>query len=430
MPDTDGLLARVRARLAVAGALEDLQRGAAASGVAVALLVAIRALGWWRPDLGLVLLVGLVLLLVIPLAGILARRYDRRALASRADLALGLDERVSTSVWVQVSGGEGALAPLVIEDAAQRASGIRAADLRHAFRPRVLRRPLTTAVVAFAAAGLLYLVQPTVTAGETAAEKAARLADEDRIADVARRMAEASKRVSEAAKKETLPDLERVSAEIQRQTEAMARTPPRREAALRRLNELSDLAREAARNRAGMSKPVSDPEAARTSRELAELLKQMSQAGIESLERDLADLQKRLEKGAEGGQGPSAEELRALAARVDALRRAMEAAEGAGADDLKEKLRSIGNEDLLQKIAERLREIAAKLDQGEGYEGLQSEGGGEAMDLSEMSREELEELLKSLEEMAAMEDLAEMLRRGGGEMSGGRKLRLGGSGGT
>jgi hypothetical protein len=430
MRDTDGLLSRVRARLAVASALEDLQRGAAAGGIVLAVLVAIRATGWWRPDLALIGLAALATLLIFPLIGMFLRRYDRRALASRADRALGLEERVSTSVWVERSGGESPLASLVVEDAADSASHVTGTSLRDAFRARVLRRPLATAAVAVAAAGVLYFVQPPVTAGETPAEKAARLADEDRIADVARRMAEAAKRVKDASKKEKLPDLERVAAEIQRQTETMARTPPRREAALRKLNELSDLARDAARRRAGASKPASDPEAARTNRELAELLKQMSQVGLESLERDLKELQERMDKGADSGSPPSAAELRAMAARVDALRRAMEAAEGAGADELREKLRSIGNEDLLQQIAEQLRQLAAKMDQ-EGYESLQGQdAGGEAMDLSELSREELEELLQALKDMQSMQELEEMLRQGGGEMSGGRRLRLGGSGGT
>jgi len=244
-------------------------------------------------------------------------------------------------------------------------------------------------------------------------------------------MAEAAKRVKAASEQEKLPELERVAAEIQRQAEAMARTPPQREAALRKLNELSDLARDAARRRAGLEKPTSDPEAARTSRELAELLKQMNQIGLESIERDLADLQQRLDEGGAADSPPSADELRALASRVDALRRAMEAAKGLGAEELRAKLRSLGNEDLLEKIAQRLRELAARMEQEPGYEGLQgSEGDAEGMDLSELSREELEELLNSLDEMAGMEDLAEMLRNGGGEMSGGRKLRFGGSGGT
>ena len=430
MPETDGLLTRVRARLAVASALEDVQRGAAASAVAVALLFAVRAIGWWRPDLAIVALAALGILLLFPLVGILVRRYDRGALAARADRALGLAERVSTSVWVERSGGESPLAPLVVEDASRKASGVSGQALRDAFRPRLLRRDLTTAAVALIAAGALYFVQPPVTAGETPVEKAARLADEDRIADVARRMAEAAKRVKEAAKDQNKVDLEKVANEMQRQAEVMARTPPRREVALRKLNELSDLARDAARRRAGLSKPTSDPEAAKTNKALAELLKQMSDAGLENLAQELADLQKRLEESAESGAQPSADDLRAMAARVDALRRAMENADGMGAEDLKEKLRSLGNEDLLAKIAERLRELAARMEQGEGYEGLQGSESGEAMDMTELSREELEELLKALEEMGEMQELSEMMRNGGGEMSGGRKLRLGGAGGT
>jgi hypothetical protein len=437
MHDTDGLLTRVRARLALAGALEDLQRGAAAGGVLIALGIAFRFAGIWitalfRPETLHILVAGFAVTLIVPLGGVLMRRYDRRALAARADLALGLQERVSTSVWAEKDARHaGPLAGLVVEDAAASASQVTSDALRRAFRPRLLRRDLATAGVALSVAFGLYLFQPPIQAGETEAEKISRLRDADRVADVSRRMAEQAKNVKEAAKARNEVDLDRVAQEIAKQTEAMARTPPRREAALRKLNELSDLARDAARKRAGLAKPATAPEAARTSRELAELLKQMNQIGLESLDKQLSELQKRLDAAAESGQQPSPEDLRDMAKRLDAIRKSMEAAEAMGAENLREKLQSIGNEDLLQKLAERMRELAARMEQDPGYQGLQSEAGDEeSMDLSELSREELQELLDALDEMAGMEDLADMLREGGGEMSGGRKLRLGGSGGT
>ena len=432
MHNTDGLLTRVRARLALAGALEDLQWGSACGAVLLALGIALRATGWWRPELLHVAVAAFSATLIVPLVGVLVRRYDRRALAARADRALGLQERVSTSVWAQSEGKTaGPLAPLVVEDAATTAAHVTRDALRRAFRPRVLRRPLAAAAMALVVAGGLYMIQPPIQAGETPVEKAARLADEDRIADVARRMAEAAKRVKEGAKEREEVDLERVAQQIQKQAEAMVRTPPRREVALRKLNELSDLARDAARRRAGLKKPTSDPEAAKTNRQLAELLRQMSKTGLESLDRQMKELQERLDKAAESGEPPSAKDLRDMASRLDALRKAMESAGAMGADKLREQLRAIGNEDLLQKIAERMREMASRMEQGESYEDLQSEAGeSDSMDLSELSREELQELLDSLDEMAGMEDLADMLRQGGGEMSGGRKLRLGGAGGT
>ena len=63
------------------------------------------------------------------------------------------------------------------------------------------------------------------------------------------------------------------------------------------------------------------------------------------------------------------------------------------------------------------------------YSDLQGEDAPD-LDTSEMSEEELEDLLKQLDELAGMKDLEKMLRDGGGELRGGRKLRLGGSGGT
>jgi len=432
LQDTNGLLTRVRSRLAWAGVLEDLQRGAAGGAILLAVGAALRVTGWWRPEVIHVVVAAFAATLVVPLVGIVMRRYDRRALAARADRALGLQERVSTSVWAQNEARTaGPLAPLVVEDAAARASSVTGTALRDAFRPRVLRRHLSTATVALVVAGGLYLIQPPIKAGETPAEKVARLADEDRIADVARRMAEAAKRVKEAAKDRDEVDLQRIAQQIQRQSEALARTPPKRQAALRKLNELSDLARDAARRRAGLQKPASAPEAAKTNRQLAELLKHMADMKLESLDRELSELQKRLDDARENGEQPSPDDLRDMASRLDALRKAMEAAEGMGAEKLREQLRSIGNEDLLQQLAERMRELAARLEQDPDYEGLQGEqGDGDAMDLSQLSREELQDLLDALDEMAGMEDLADMLREGGGEMSGGRRLRLGGAGGT
>ena len=118
-----------------------------------------------------------------------------------------------------------------------------------------------------------------------------------------------------------------------------------------------------------------------------------------------------------------------MANRLDALRKAMDQAEALGMEDMRDLLASIGNEDILEQIAERMREIASKLEAG-GYEGLESADMGEMLDLSQMSREELEELLQQLDELAAMEDLARMLQQGGGEAAGGRKLRIGLPGGT
>jgi phosphosulfolactate synthase (CoM biosynthesis protein A) len=107
------------------------------------------------------------------------------------------------------------------------------------------------------------------------------------------------------------------------------------------------------------------------------------------------------------------------------------AAGDAAAKELLKRLRSVGNEELLAKIAERLRQIAARLDRGESYsdlEGSESEAGEDV--LSEMSEEELKDLLAQLDQLAGMKDLEKMLRNGNGELRGGRKLRLDGLGGT
>ncbi len=429
MSGTDGLLARVRTRLVLAGAAEDLQRGAAAGAVAGALALGLRALGAWHPTTAEVALGAGALALGFPLVGLVLRRRDRPALAAQADVALGLAERLSTAVWSERAGAEaGPLAAEARADAARRADAVGTSALARAFRPRPLRRELTVAAVALAVAVGAHFVQPAATAAESDSERAARLADANRVADVARRMAEAAKRFEEQAKERKQTELANLAATVQQAAAELARNPAPREAALRKLSELSDLARDAARRRAGAQNVASTPEAAKAGRELAELLKLMADSGIENLSRDVAKMQEELAKASESGSGPSSEDLRSLANRIDALRQAAERAKGLGSEELQEKLRSFGNEDLLEQIAQRLRELAAKMDQ-QGYGGLQGEG-GEPLDLGSMSREELEELLKQLDELSRMEDLEQMLRQGGGEMSGGRRLRLGGSGGT
>ncbi len=433
MSRTSGLLSRVRARLALAGALEDLQHGAAAGGILLALGVGARALGWIQVDVPTAALAAGAVCLAVPLGGVLFRRWDKQRLAAEADRRLGLAERVSTSLWAQsAQESAGPLGYLVVADAEERAANVTPALIRAAIRPRVLRRPLVIAGAgALLALGLLF-IEPLTAAAESPAQTKARLDDENRIAEVARRMAKAAERVADAAKERKEVDLEKVAKEIERATKRLAVQPPPRPVALQKMNELADLAKAAARRRAGMPKPMAGtPEASKASKALAELLKEMAQIGLENLQKDMAELQERLEKGDAGESPPSPDDLRAMAQRIDALRQAMEQADSLGMKELQDKLRTIGNEDLLAQIAEKLREIASKLDQDPNYEPMQGEAGeSDLMDLGSMSREELAELLQQLSEMASMEELAEMLRQGAGQASGGRRLRLGGAGGT
>lgn len=430
MSHTTSLLRRVRVRIATVGFVEDLQTGAAAGGaLGLGVLVAGR-FGWAWGDVSTAAAVAAAATVLHPVVGLVLNRADRRTVAAAADERLGLRERVSTALWCGDAAGPGRepLGRLVVEDAESTAARVGADDLRRAFRPRLLRRPLVAAGAAVVACGALALWQPAAQAVETPEQKLARLAEENRVAEVARKLEAAAKVDEQKATERKQEALAAAARSVRKAAEQMQKEPPRREAALAKLNEMAKQVQEAARKSAGMTPANDTPEADAQNRALEDLLRQLSEAGLESLQKDLSDLEKRLKDDPKGNGAPSPSDLRDLAARMDALRNAMQRAQEAGADDLAEALRTIGNEDLLEKIAQRLREIASKMDAG-NYEGLDS-GEGEAMDLSTMSREELEELLKQLDELAAMDDLAKALQGGGSEARGGKKLKLGPGGGT
>lgn len=432
MATTQSLLTRVRTRLAAVAAIEDLQRGAAyGSGTALAVLLAER-LGALPAEPLWAAYAGAGVALLVPAAGFVLRWTDVHAVAAAADERLGLRERVSTAIWC--SGDERAagepLAALVVADAEAAAARVVSADISRAFRPRLHRRPLAIAGALVLACAGLTLWQPVAEAVETRDQKVARLADERRVAEVARKLEQQAKKVADAAEARKEETLARIANEIRRAASEMQKQPPSQEATLSKLNQMADRAKAEARKSAGMKEVAGTPEANEADRQLEQLLKDLADANLESLAKDLADLEKRLAAGDKGGPKPSAADMRAMAARIDAMRRALERAKEAGAEGLEKKLRNLGNEDLLEKIAERMRELASRMEQGQNYESLSDGSEGEAMDLSELSREELEQLLKDLEEMASMGELGEALRKGGAEARGGRKLRFrpGGSG--
>lgn len=426
MTHTSSLLLRVRSRIATASAVEDLQRGLAAGSATVLAALAADRIGWLVADSQVALGVGLGVATIVPLVGLIVRRTDSRTAAAIADERLGLRERLSTSLWCAAGARSGEpLGALVVEDAETAAAKVRPADVHRAIRPRLLRRPLIAAGVGVAACGALLLWQPAAQALETPDQKAARLAAEDRVAEVARKLAEQAKKVEEAAKERKEETLATAAASIRKAAVEMQRQPPAQQAALSKLNQMADRATEAARRMAGMKDPADAEAMSLQEKALSELLKDLADAKIESLSRDVRDLEQRLKDDPKGSGAPSMEDIRALAARVDALRRAVERAKEAGAKDLERALRNLGNEDLLEKIAQRMRELAAKMEKGDGYKDLEgSDGEGEEMDLGDLTREELEQLLKDLMEMQALEELGQACREGGAEARGGKKLKF------
>jgi hypothetical protein len=434
MSTTRRFLARVRTRLLLACAVEDLERGLAFGAGAALVGLAAARLGAPAFDAARATYAGLAVAVAFPVVGAFARRRDDRAVAAIADERLGLRERLSTALWFQTTPSPAAadLGPLVVADALATAQEVRGDALTRAFRPRFLRRPaLVAAVLVAATFGLSLFGERAQAVMETEAERVTRLADADRVNEVARKLRDEAKRVGDEAAKHKEDELAKVADEVRRKTDPMTRAPaPPRHEALKQLGALADLAREKARRAAGMKETSDAKEAVQEDKALEELLQSLSNAGLESLQRDLASLEKRLKEGDKGQDAPTASEVRDLAKRLDSLRKAMERAQGADAEKLAQQLRSFGNEALVAKIAERMRQLAARMDRGESYENLQSEGGSEEMDLSKMSEEELQELLDQIDQLAGMKDLEQLLREGGGELAGGRKMRIEGTGGT
>lgn len=435
MTPTKNLLARVRLRRRLVALADDVQTGLAAGASAALLVIVLRRFAAPSIDPAWAAIAGGAAVAGIAVAGVIRRRMTDAELAAAADAGLGLRERISTALWCRTA--DEPLGALVADDAEAAAARVRPADLRSAFRPELRRRPLAVAAAALAVTALVAVWQPGAEAVESPERRAVRLADENRIAEVARKVRDAARRVEETAGERREAHLQIAAAEVLRRSDDMMRDPPAREAALEQWSALAEGVREQARKRIGMREPSSAPEAAQQDRALADLLKDLSAAGLESLQKDLSALEKRLRApsesadDAEDAARPTADDVRALAERVDAMRRALQRAEQDldGAGDLGKKLRSIGNEDLLERIAERLRDVASKMED-DRYEGLQAEQDDEELDLDAMSREELEELLKELEELAALEEMKEMMQGAAGETRGGRRLRLGGSRGT
>jgi hypothetical protein len=433
MSNTRSLLARVRSRLALVAALENAQRGIAwGAGTALVALAADR-LGWIGPGPALCALGGLMIALAFAGTGLFTVRRDDASAAAAADERLGLAERVSTALWLQRAhpAEAASMAPLVAADAESAAARVSSSALSAAFRPRLMRRPLMAAgVLAALFCVTLLLGGPAAAIVETQAEKTSRLADANRLAEVTVKVRAELKRVQDEAAKKKMDELVAVTGEMHRRAEPLTRAPsPPRAEALKQLNSLADLAAEQARRAAGI-KDKGSLEASQADKALEELLTELAKTDMKTLKSDFDELEKAM-KSKDAGERPSADDVRDMANRLDALRKAMDAADAAGAGDLAARLASAARRELLSKISERLREIAARLERGENADDLMGDESGDGEDpLADMSEEELRELLDRLDELAAMKDLEKLLQKANGELRGGQKMRLDGSGGT
>src|SRR5258706_8071084 len=101
MSTTRNLIGRVRARMALVAAVEDLERGAAWGAATAFVVTAAERLRLVDGPPTWALAAGAVMLAAFPVTGALLRRRDDDAVAAAADERLDLRERISTALWWQ-----------------------------------------------------------------------------------------------------------------------------------------------------------------------------------------------------------------------------------------------------------------------------------------------------------------------------------------
>ncbi|MGI8929706.1 MAG: hypothetical protein ACR2F5_00190, partial [Candidatus Limnocylindria bacterium] len=323
--DTLSRLLQLRARLwwrrAVRAGLVTL--AAAALGVALLQLLGrafpIEALPWMQ---GAVVALGVVAWLVASAR----RRPSLVETARRADEELGLRQRLGTAL--ELAAGE-ATDPLVARQLADARARLNETEIRHAFPPRLARRPLAIAGVGLAMTLLLVawpnpqddLINQRRTAREAAervAERIEELAEElgeenvdnpdPRREELEERLRELARQLREQGddREATLARIGSVQEELSRQTDPQA---AERDAAL------TQLARAASRAATSdeQANPEADPEQAAA--DLEELAEQVASLTPEEAAARAAEMS----QAAQNGAASQPQAAKALAAAADAL---------------------------------------------------------------------------------------------------------------
>jgi hypothetical protein len=382
----------------------------AALSAAAALSIVPVLLG--RPAPGLVAVGAAAAVAVLSAAAaLLVRPVTRAFAAAEADRALGLDERISTAFALRRGLVEDPLGfgDALVEDAECAA---RRADLTRLARALPRRRALPCLASLPLAAVVLVLaaVRPT-TGGPPAGGPSAEAA---RAAVTALRRLEQRAAAAEAAAiARSLPEASALAARLRDEAARLAAERPRPSEALARLDSLERSARDVARRFAGLPPPddsISESEDLARFAALAEALRAIEAADPASLRPRITALIDRL-RDPGSGEFDAAEESEA-AALAEALR-ALEALGAAMADLEVSGAASSLSGGLDPHDLARLAEAAAAIRRLMEERGLSAEErAGRAAEarkyrLFQATDEEIEAMIRALEELRRMLEMGE-----------------------
>ncbi|MCU0727270.1 MAG: hypothetical protein MUE73_16035 [Planctomycetes bacterium] len=370
-----------------------------------------------RPPLGVPFLAAAAGFAAFLSAAILLFRPVPPSLAAaEADRALGLDERLSTVLALRRgrAGDPLGLGGALREDA-ERA--VRRADLGR-LRRAIPRPSLLPALLALPLAAV-FLLLATTAPRAAGLPPGAPSPEALRTAQVALRRLEQRAAVAEtAARLRAMPEAAALAALIRDEAARLAAEHPRPAEAVARLGALERTARDAARRFAGLPPPDGDPFEATDLEHfaaLAEALRALENADPSSLRPRITALLDRLrEAGGTGLNGAAAAEAAALAEALRAL-----GALGAALGDLASPGAASGASPgaphagldpaklaRLAEAAEALRRLLEERERSPEDPG-RAEAEARSYRLLQMTDEEIEQMIRAMEELRRMLEMGE-----------------------
>lgn len=420
MEDAGRIVTKVRRRLLRIRLVEQFQSSAA---LTLSVLVVAGAIGTffaWRIAPFTALCAGLILALLFSIVRTLAHPLSRAQAASEADRILGTRERISTSL--ALSEGRASdplgLAPSLSSEASLAVRGAELSRIGKELRPR-LRRPALLALIAAVALFCLPLLPTRAIASPDGPppgpEESRKVAEKLRVLE--KKLLKKEHELSKVDRKKAREELKRLREEVAK----LRGEKPRRSAATDRLKKLEREAKDHIRRAAGlkaMTQRDTDLAENQTLNELAQALKALEEADPQKVRARLSKLMDKL-GNPENMNGLTPSELASMERSVRQLNDAMRSlSEKLGEEsELRKYLEGLADSEALKKLSRALAELRQAMhDRGlteeerkklqeamRGYRGL------------ELSEEQIEEMLKALEELKKLiESGAEISQCAGG----------------
>jgi hypothetical protein len=427
--------------------MEELQKQVRRAGRRIALQQFVNALGWcWFSGLtiaALAMLVdkyyplavpfwawpagGVVFGTVAAVTWTLATRAQPLDAALEIDRRFGLKERVSSTLAMPPDDRESDAGQMVAEDAAHRVARLEISEKFPISTPRKLLLPLVPAALAFA---VLLLPGPAVVENP-AQGKTNEEASKPQVKKAAEALPKKATETREQAKKENMPELESLMAKIEETTRQMSSSPPDREKALTKLNELSKQLADRRKQVEGMEK-IRDQLAQLKQKErgpadqMAQSLAQgdfekalddlkdiekalkddkLNEKDKEQLAKQLDDMKKNIEKMADQHKQQQAE----MEKKIDELRKN---GQNDAADKLQDQLAQMKNQnqqmDQLQDLAKKFGQCAECMKKGQG---------DKAADAMKQAQNAINDMKKQLDEMQMLDDAMDQLAQAKDQMN-------------